>query len=302
MKLKDSYHPYAGLTVLLWSLAYVCTRLALQYFSVFSLGFLRYLVSSLVMLIAALVTRMKLPRRADVPWFLLSGGIGFFLYIIAFNCGQATVSSATASVLIATAPVMTALLAQIFYREKLRAYQWAATAIEFAGVLILTLMNGAFSVNRGLIWLFVAALALSGYNLIQRKLTRTYSPLQASAFSILLGTLMLAIFSPAAMGELVHAPAIQFVYLGVLGVGSGAVAYAAWAKAYAKAESTSQVSNYMFFTPFLATIFGFVFGGEIPDQATLLGGAVIIAGVLIFNFGGRLLRAVHHTKDETPVV
>ncbi|MGI5935748.1 MAG: hypothetical protein ACOX7I_02935 [Oscillospiraceae bacterium] len=46
MNFKDSFHPYAAVTILFWSLAYVLTRLALNYFSPFSLGFLRYLLAS----------------------------------------------------------------------------------------------------------------------------------------------------------------------------------------------------------------------------------------------------------------
>jgi hypothetical protein len=41
MKIKNSYHLYASVTILFWSFAYVLTRLTLQYFSALPLGFLR---------------------------------------------------------------------------------------------------------------------------------------------------------------------------------------------------------------------------------------------------------------------
>ena len=87
MKLRDSFHPYAAVTIFFWSLAYVLTRLTLQYFTAFSLGFLRYLIASCALIAVAVLTKMKLPSRADLPWFLAAGGIGFFLYMIAFNQG-----------------------------------------------------------------------------------------------------------------------------------------------------------------------------------------------------------------------
>lgn len=65
MNFKDSFHPYAMITILFWSLAYVLTRLSLQYFSTFSLGFLRYLIASLALIVIAVLTKMKLPRRKD---------------------------------------------------------------------------------------------------------------------------------------------------------------------------------------------------------------------------------------------
>lgn len=288
MKFKDSFHPYAMITILFWALAFVFTRLALQYFSVFSLSFLRYAVASGTLIIVAVLTKMKLPRKSDIVWFLASGAIGFFYYMVAFNKGVATVTASTGSVVIATVPVITALLARFVYREKLRAVQWTAIGIEFAGVIVLTMMNGIFSINVGIIWLLSAALALSIYNLIQRKLTKTYTALQTSAFSIFFGTILLAVFLPGSVGEVAYAPGIQLFYVAILGIFSSAVAYVAWSKAFAKAKQTSQVSNYMFVTPFLTSILGFLIAGEVPDRATVVGGAIILSGVFVFNFGEKV--------------
>lgn len=297
MNFKNSFHPYAIVTILFWSLAYVLTRLTLQYFTAFSLGFLRYFVASCVLAFVAVLTRRQPPRRADFPWFLAAGGVGFFFYMIAFNQGQATVTASTGSVVIATVPVITALLARFVYGEKLQTFQWAAILIEFTGVAVLTLMNGVFSVNAGLLWLFLAALALSIYNLFQRELTKQYTALQSSTYSIFFGTLLLAIFAPTAFGEISHAPAVQYLYLAILGVCSSAIAYVSWAKAFSKAKQTSQVSNYMFVTPFLTSILGFLIVGEVPDRATLFGGGIILAGVLIFNFDRKLYGIFYHEKE-----
>jgi drug/metabolite transporter (DMT)-like permease len=286
MKFKDSFHPYAMITILFWSLAYVLTRLTLQYFSAFSLGFLRYLTASLALIVFAVLMKIKLPQGKDIPLFFISGCVGFFFYMIAFNQGQATVTAATGSVVIATVPVITTLFARILYHEKLTTFQWIAIPVEFAGVVVLTLMESRFTVNTGLLWLFAAALSLAVYNILQRKLTKKYTALQVSTYSIFCGTILLAIFAPASLREISHAPAIQFFYIAVLGVCCGAIAYVTWAKAFAKAKQTSHVSNYMFITPFLTSILGYTLAGEYPGKATLIGGSIILFGVLIFNFEG----------------
>ncbi|MFT3983582.1 MAG: DMT family transporter [Lachnospiraceae bacterium] len=288
MKQKNKVPVYAMITITFWSLAYVLTRLALQYFTPLSLGFLRYFTASCMLLIVALISKMKLPRKRDLPWFLLAGAAGFFLYMIAFNMGQKSVTASTASIVISTVPVLTALLARFIYKERLSRLQWLSIGIEFAGVCVLTLMNSVFSVNKGLFWLFLAALALSLYNLLQRKLLKTYTALQTSAFSIFFGTLMLAVFLPESVKEISQASAVQFFYVAVLGIFSSAIAYVAWSRAFAAAERTSQVSNYMFVTPFLTSIMGFVIVGEIPEASTLIGGAIILTGVFLFHFGGQL--------------
>lgn len=287
MKLKESFHPYAMITIIFWSLAYVLTRLTLQYFSAFSLGFLRYFTASCTLIAVALITKMKLPKRTDVKWFLMAGIFGFFLYMITFNQGCKTVTASTSSVIIATVPVITALLARFIYQEKLNIFQWIAIAIGFCGVVVLTMMDHAFILNQGLIWLILAAISLSIYNLLQRKLTRSYSGLQASTFSIFAGSVMLTIFLPSSVQEIHNAPPVQLFYIAILGIFSSAIAYVAWAQAFAKAKKASSVSSYMFLTPFLTSLLGFVIANERPDLPTLCGGAIILIGVLLFHFGGR---------------
>ena len=284
-KFKNSYHPYAAITILFWSFAYVLTRLSLEYFTAFSLGFLRYFIASCTLAVTAFITKMKLPGKKDIPWFFAAGSMGFFIYMLTFNQGQAMVTAATGSLVIATVPVITALLARVIFQEQLKPYQWTAIAISFFGVTVLALMKGGFSVNGGLFWLILAALSLSVYNLLQRKLTKTYSAMQPSTYSTFFGTLLLSIFAPSSFRGFIHAPARQMIYLGILGVCSSAIAYVSWAKAFSKAKQTSQVSNYMFITPFLTGILGFLLAGEIPDPATIIGGGIILIGLMIFNFG-----------------
>lgn len=279
----NGYHYYALVTILFWSLAYILTRLALQDFSPFALGFLRYFIASIVLSGLIIKAHPGLPRLQDTPLFLSSGATGFFLYMIVFNLGQAKVSAAAASLIIATVPVFTALIAHFRFAEKLGFFQWIAVAIEFFGVAIMTGLEISLEAD-GIILLLLAAVLLSLYNITQRKLVRIYTPTVASIYSIFCGAAMLAIFLPEAVNEVFNATVSSLTYLLVLGIGSSAIAYFAWTKAFAMAPKTAQVSNYMFLTPFLAAFFGYALGGEVPDAATVTGGIVIIAGMLLFNF------------------
>ena len=53
----------------------------------------------------------------------------------------------------------------------------------------------------------------------------------------------------------------------------------------------------MFLTPFLTSILGFIIAGEIPEPPTLVGGAIILFGILIFNFGGKIYEFLFHKKS-----
>jgi drug/metabolite transporter (DMT)-like permease len=297
MKLKNSHHPFAILTILMWSCAYVFSRLALSHFTPYTLGFLRYAVASAAILIVVLATKMKAPARRDLGWFLAAGASGIALYMITFNKGCQTLNSSTSSVIIAIVPVVTSVMARFIYKEHLRPVQWLAIAVSFAGVVVLTVLRGSqaafggLTIDFGILWLLAAVVLLSLFNILQRRLTKTYAPLQVSAFGIFSGTLLLSVFLPPSVQQAVSAPAIQWVYLLILGVGSSAIAYCAWAAAFARAEKTSSVSNYMFVTPFLATLLGVIIAGETLDAATVIGGIIILSGLLLYNFGGKRRKA-----------
>lgn len=288
MNLKNSFHPYAVTTIVFWSLAYVFTRLALQYFSPFPLGLLRYAAASGAMAFVVAVKKIKPPRKKDLPWFLLSGATGFFLYMLTFNKASITVNASTSSVVIAATPIITAVLARIFYKEKLTYVQYGAIALSFLGVVVLTVLSGGFSVNFGLFYLLCAAFCLSIYNIVQRYLTKSYSSLCSTAYSIFFGTLMLCVFIPPTVEEALNAPAVQIFYILILGVLSSAAAYCAWAKALSLAKNVSSVSNYMFVTPFLTSVLAMAIAGERVERSTVIGGIIIFAGLILFTAAGKL--------------
>lgn len=281
--MKKSYHFYAIITIIFWALAFVFTKLALQYFDVYSLSFLRYFTASLTLIVVIFFMKTVKPKKEDFLTYLFSGVIGFSIYIVLFTKGAGMVSSSTGSIVIAMVPVFTALLASIFYNEKLKAYQWLAIIIEFIGILVLTSMNGSVSINEGVLWLLAAALCLATYNLLQRKLTKKYTALEASTYSIFVGTIFLFVFAPKAFQKTIVAPIEQLFLVSILGIFSSALAYIAWAKAISIAEKTTYVSNYMFVTPFLTTILGFLMIGEVPNYSTVLGGIIILSGIFLFN-------------------
>jgi len=290
MKLKENPHIFAIFTILLWSSGFVFTRLALRYFTPLSLGFLRYAFASIPLIFFALFIKQKMPEKRDIKWFILAGFFGFFSYMVTFNIGSVTATASTCSLIIATSPVITTLLARIFYKEKLKMIQYIAIIIEFTGVGVLTLLNGIFSINTGLIWLIIASVSLSIYNLVQRKLIKKYPAIQATIFGIWFGTFLLMIFMPNSIAEIKTAPMIQILYLIILGVFASAVAFVSWTYALSKAANISTVTNYMFITPFSVTLLGMLLANETPDFATICGGLIIMIGMFIYNFYGKIKR------------
>ena len=167
------------LSVFLWASAFPLTKVAQQQFTSIPLGFLRCTVAAIFLIIIGKCCHIRLPQKKHIPLFFVSGGLGFTGYMITFNTGILTLTSATSSIIIAVTPILTAIVASNLYKEKIKPIGWAAIAAAFIGVLILLLWEGVFSINIGLIWTVGAAIVFCGYNIMTRKLSAMgYNALQ----------------------------------------------------------------------------------------------------------------------------
>jgi len=287
MKASRLAHYYALATVLLWSSAYVFTKVALAHFSAASLGFLRCGVAAAVLAAVLAVKKTPRPKAADLPWFLLSGAAGFALYLLAFNRGSAWLSPTTSCLVISTAPLVTALLAGRCFGEGLTALGWGAMVSAFGGVALLMLGEGGVTFTLGVFWMLLASLLISLYNLIQRKLAAGRDTLTVTAYSFFAATLLLSWGAREAVYEC-RAASLGYLAVAVyLGVFPSALAYLLWAKALALASQTSAVTNYMYLTPLLSLFLEYMILAETPGLGTFLGGAVILGSLVLFNLKGR---------------
>jgi drug/metabolite transporter (DMT)-like permease len=252
------------------------------------LGALRYGLSGLILLAAARLKKTPLPRKQDIALIILTGFCGFGGYVVLFNLGIRSITSATSSLIIATTPIITAALSYLFLRERLAKAAWAAIALEFAGILVLTLGSGAVALNPGILWTLAAALLFSGYQILIRRLSQRYSPFAITAYSIIAAALMLVVLLPHSLPQLTAAPPKATAALIFMAALPTSVAFVWWSKALYLAKNTSQVTNYMFLTPFLTALLGYVVLRESLDGATLLGGLLIMAGLIFFQKKGQV--------------
>lgn len=286
-------------TVFLWSSAFPITKIAAQAFTPNALGLFRCTLAAGILLGIGCKNRFSKPKKpAHMLLFLLSGGLGFTLYMLFFNTGMLTLNSAVASLIIATTPVLTAAGASVLYHEKIRPAGWCAIAAAFGGVAILLLSDiagsstsGSNTSGSGLLFMIGAAIVFCGYNLLNRKLlSMGYTAVETVTWSMVSGALLLLFFLPQTLTQIGQAAVsclsalMAAVYLGAM---PSATAYLLCSRAFSLAEKTSDVTNYQFLTPLLSTAMGFAMLGEIPSLATIVGGLVIIASLVIFSRKGR---------------
>ena len=281
---------YSLFTIFLWASAYPLTKIAQTHFTPIPISFLRSFIAGLLMLAIGKMKGMQLPKKKHIPLFLVSGALGYVIYTVAMNIGLQTLPSATCSLLVATSPIMTAIIAAKVYNEKISLISWIAIFVAFAGVAILLLWDsgGAFTIDAAMLWMLLSAASWAGYNIMTRKLVALgYSSAQITCFSMLAAALWLCFWFVDGFRETYTAGWNHILALLYLAVISNALGCILWGKAMAYAEKTSEVANFMFLSPLLSAFMSFILLKEVPGMGTFIGGAIIICGLLLFNLKGQ---------------
>ncbi len=197
-----------GATVFFWASAYAGIRAALEAFGPGEVALARLLVAAVVLALYAVATRMRMPEARDLPVVLLAGLLAFAVYHVALNYGEITVSAGAAGVLIATAPVFTALMAAAFLGERLRSLGWAGMAVSFAGAALISMDEGeGFTLlDPGAFLILLSAVCVSVYFVFQRPYLAKYGALAFTTYAIWAGTVFVLPYLPGLFSQFLVAP------------------------------------------------------------------------------------------------
>ena len=273
----------AFIAIFFWATAFVLTKVVLKEVDVTTLGVLRYFFASIIVIFILIKQKISLPKLKDIPAFVFAGFSGYAGYIVFFNMATLLSSPSTLSVINALAPAITAIVAYFIFNEKIKIIGWISMGISFCGILILTLWNGTLTVNKGVIYMLIGCVLLSLYNISQRYLTKKYSSFDVSMYSMLIGGILLVVYSPSSVRKIFSISFNSLILIIYMSVFPSIISYFFWTKAFEIAKHTTEVTSFMFVTPVLATLMGIIILGDIPKLSTLIGGVVIILGMIIFN-------------------
>ena len=273
----------AFIAIFFWATAFVLTKVVLKEVDVTTLGVLRYFFASIIVIFILIKQKISLPKLKDIPAFVFAGFSGYAGYIVFFNMATLLSSPSTLSVINALAPAITAIVAYFIFNEKIKIIGWISMGISFCGILILTLWNGTLTVNKGVIYMLIGCVLLSLYNISQRYLTKKYSSFDVSMYSMLIGGILLVVYSPSSVRNIFSISFNSLILIIYMSVFPSIISYFFWTKAFELAKHTTEVTSFMFVTPVLATLMGIIILGDIPKLSTLIGGVVIILGMIIFN-------------------
>lgn len=286
---------------LLWGSAFPLIKVGLGGLSAANLTLLRFLVASLCFIPYLALTRKRLfPAWRDVPTFLLAGFLGITVYHLALNYGELHVSAGAASLIIATAPALTAIVAFFLLRDRLPVLGWLGIGVSFAGVLLIVLGDSAgLSLNPYALLILLSALVTAFFAVLQKPLFVRYKAVEVTAFSTWAGTLPLLVFLPWLAPDMADAGSSALLAAVYIGVFPAAIAYAQFAFAISQMPVTLATS-FLYSVPVFSLVFSWLILGEVPSLLTLFGGAVALAGIAVVAYAKRRERMVARAVAGVP--
>ena len=280
----------ACLSTALGGTAFVAMRFLVTEAEPVTVAFLRNVIAAFILTGIALVIirRWPSPRELLIMGFMGAVFFGGLQFIFANALTFTTASRGALAYM--TAPFMTLLIAAAFGIERPTRHKLAGIVLATLGVVV-ALGQGTGAppdswIGDGLI--LVGALITAIYGVWSNRWLRRHPPLVAVVCGVVPGSTFLYVVAmatdaPAFTPELSRAGWIAIAYLGI---GAAAISYTLWLWALRHTTPTL-VAGALPVNPLMALIWGALLLGEQITRASLVGFALVIAGIAVANWPRR---------------
>lgn len=189
------------LATLFWGAAFIAGKIGVGEFSPVTITFFRFLFATIIVFIVVL-RRGENWKIHKEDWLVMIalGVIGMVGYHIMFFNALKYTSATNASIIAATNPLITAILASIFINEKLSIKKIGIILLGLLGV-VLTITNWdlkvlmAFDFNKGDIMMVIGITGWAVYTIIAKKAMNKFNPLILTLYSFFVCVLVLMPFA-----------------------------------------------------------------------------------------------------------
>ena len=252
---------------------------------------IRYsLVSVLYIALLAGFAKWRIDR-ADWPRLLVISVIGMVGYNLGSAFGFELISAGIGSLIIGTQPLLIALMGSLIASEKLKPAALLGLIIGFAGVLLLvwkdlSVTTGGWDFLTGCALIFVSGFAWSIYVVVSKPLVLKYGPLSITAWSVVIGSLVMVplLAGPSTPATLQAMSVQSWLEMGYIGIISTMIASISW-NFGASRMTAAACGAFLYLVPIIGVGSGALILGESITTGMLIGGALILLGVAIAQFG-----------------
>ncbi len=249
-------------------------RLLAQQLHPMQIQFLRYLFGFIVLLPLVLRTGTAAFKPNNLAGQFWRGGVhslGLVLWFLALT----HIPLADTTAIGFTGPIFIMLGAWWFLKEPMRWERWVATAIGFAGVLIVLGPKMSGSSGGYHLLMLASAPVFAASFLITKVLTRT----ENTSVIVLWQAITVTLFSlPAALWVWQAPSAWQWLGFALCGA-LGSSAHYCLTRSFRVADISS-TQSLKFLDLIWSAALGWALFGDVPAETTLIGGAVITAATL----------------------
>jgi drug/metabolite transporter (DMT)-like permease len=286
----------------LWGTGFYFGRLALNEMSVEHMVLYRFLFACLGMLPVLLLNRVRL-TGGEIRLLLVCAALGVPIqFLIQFH-GLARTTVSHASLMVGAMPVLLAAAAALFAGERLDWIGWLALCGSTVGAALIVLggnlgpaAHGEPSLVGDLMVVASLGTALA-WILLSKKLMETHSPPVVTAYTILSGTVMLAVWilGPLLLNPWLHHKAqpppfahvsvIAWVALAISGLACTATTTLLWNWGIHHVPA-SRAGVFLNIEPAMGSWLGVQFLGEHLGPYAWAGGALILTAAITLTTRG----------------
>lgn len=284
------YHVIALITVLIWGVTFISTKVLLFNGMTPSEIFLCRFLLAYISIWFFSWRKVLANNLHDELLFLAIGMTGGSLYFMFENTALSYTLASNVSLIICTAPILTALVNFLVHRnEKIRSNLIYGSLLAFAGVGLVVYNGGVIlKLNPlGDLLTILAALMWAFYSLIIKNLSGKYSTFFITRkvfFYGLLTILPVFILKPFITDfQTLTKPTVLFNLL-FLGLVASMLCYIMWNLA-AKKLGVMRITNYIYFTPLVTLIASAIIIDETITIIALIGSGFILSGVWLAEKG-----------------
>ena len=296
---SSSYRHDAALllVVLVWGINFPVLKAALGAMHPHVINIFRFVVSAGVL--GALYAAQRAtweagfwaPLRTHARQIVTLGLLGYVAYQISFIVGVDHTTAGSAALIMASAPLWTAILSRVAGYERLGYVAWIGLLISLlgTGLVIAAGADAALSGSLfGNLLMLLAAVLWGAYTAFNKTVVHDVSPTGATFFGILVALPFLTAIGLPYVDTVVWSAVDTWVWAAIIFSGglSTGIAFAIWNTAV-KTVGPSNTAVYSNLVPLVALLGGIVVLGETVTWPQIAGGALIIGGLFVMRWEQR---------------